>query len=89
MPRSVEEILARSEEYADRFENYEPQPGDLSESLDLVAIRSAVHLRSAAERAVLEAVRLARLHAASWRVIGFELGTTGEAARQKYAELIK
>lgn len=84
MPRTVEEILAHAEELAARFENYEPRPDD---ELDLAAIhelRAAVAEQSSAERHVLDAVRLARESGMSWAAIGSLLGTSGEAARQRY-----
>ena len=84
MPRTVEEILAHADELAARFEDYEPTPGD---ELDVTAIhelRAAVGEQSAAERHVLEAVRIARRAGMSWATIGTFVGTSGEAARQRY-----
>jgi hypothetical protein len=40
--------------------------------------------RSEAERSISQAVTEARSHGYSWRTIGALLGTTGEAARQRY-----
>jgi hypothetical protein len=40
--------------------------------------------RSEAERHIVEAIRKAREAGMSWSVIGAFVGTTGEAARQRY-----
>jgi len=40
--------------------------------------------RSDAERAIKDAVDLAREHGYSWAYIGSLIGTSGEAARQRY-----
>ncbi|GAB2493384.1 hypothetical protein GCM10027030_28320 [Luteococcus sediminum] len=84
MPRTVDEILAHADELAARFENYEPSEAD---ELDITAVRAlcaAVAEQSAAERHVLEAVRTARQAGMSWNAIGTFVGTSGEAARQRY-----
>jgi hypothetical protein len=49
-----------------------------------MALRRAAYRRSLVERDILESVRRARDAGASWTTIGAELGTTGEAARQRY-----
>ena len=84
MPRTVEEILAHADELATRFEDYEPSPGD---ELDVAAfgqLRAAVAEQSAAERHLLNAVKTAREAGMSWASIGTFVGTSGEAARQRY-----
>ena len=50
----------------------------------MAALRSAVLERSEAERHLLEAVRQARDSGMSWAAIGLLVGTSGEAARQRY-----
>jgi hypothetical protein len=45
--------------------------------------------RAEADRALLEAVVDARQHHVSWAAIGSLLGTSGEAARQRYGDLVK
>lgn len=88
MPRTVEEILAHADELAARFENYEPDPAD---ELDMTAVRelrAAVAEQSAAERHLLDAVRLARKAGMSWAAIGSFVGTSGEAARQRFRRLV-
>jgi hypothetical protein len=88
MPRSVEEILQHADELAERFENYEP---DLADELDpraVTLLREAIQERSHAERHLMEAVRAARQSGMSWSAIGTFVGTSGEAARQKYADRV-
>ena len=88
MPRSVEEILQHAEELAPRFEDYEPDPGDELDPKAVTALRTAVLERSDAERHLLEAVRQARAAHLSWSAIGALVGTSGEAARQRYANKV-
>ncbi len=85
MPRSVDEILKHADELAARFEQYEPDHGHELDPEAVVALRTAVLERSAAEMRLLEAVRQARAAGLSWSSIGAMVGTSGEAARQRYA----
>jgi len=84
MPRSVEDILDHADELARRFEDYEPSPADERDPAMFVELRRAVLARSDAERTVRDAVTHAREHGYSWAFIGSLIGTTGEAARQRY-----
>lgn len=88
MPRTVEEIMAHADEFAARFEQYEPEPGDELDIRAVHELRAAVAERSAAERHVVDAVQEARRAGMSWATIGTFVGTTGEAARQRYARLV-
>ena len=85
MPRSVDDILKHAEELAARFEGYDPDPADELDADAVARLRQAVAERSDAERHIVEAVRQARAAGMSWSVIGSFVGTTGEAARQRYA----
>ncbi len=88
MPRSVEEILQHADELAERFENYEPDPAGELDVSAVALLQAAVQARSEAERQLLAAVRTARQAGTSWSAIGTFLGTSGEAARQKYADRV-
>ena len=88
MPRTVEEILQHADELAERFENYEPDQADELDPHAVVLLRDAVAERSQAERHLLDAVREARRTGMPWRVIGSLLGTSGEAARQRYGKAV-
>lgn len=88
MPRTVDEILQHADELAVRFEDYEP---DAAQELDVEAVallRAAVQERSDAERHVVEAIKSARQAGMSWSAIGAFVGTSGEAARQRYANKV-
>jgi hypothetical protein len=89
MPRSLEEILAHADELADAFEAYEPNSEDERKASSLMALRLAAIRRADADRVLLEAVADARRRHTSWAAIGALLGTSGEAARQRYGELVK
>lgn len=89
MPRSLKEILAHADELADAFEAYDPEPQDEGKASSLMTLRLAAARRAEADRAVLEAVADARQHHVSWAAIGSLLGTSGEAARQRYDNLVK
>ncbi len=84
MPRTVQDILDHGDELAERFEEYDPTPDDERDPEILLALRRAVLGRSEAERSVQQAVNEARAHGHSWRSIGALVGTSGEAARQRY-----
>lgn len=84
MPRSVDDILKHGDQLAARFESYEPDPDQEMDPEAVAALRAAVQERSDAERHVLEAIRKARGAGMSWSVIGAFVGTSGEAARQRY-----
>ena len=88
MPRSVDDILQHAAELASRFEDYQPDPADELDASAIAALRSAVLERSGAERHLLEAVRQARRSGMSWSAIGTLVGTSGEAARQRYADKV-
>ncbi len=83
--RSIEEIKARAEEYADAFENFEPAAHQVDTALPpLMAVKLAAWRRDAAEKELAEAVEAARENEVSWRKLGEAIGTSGEAARQRY-----
>lgn len=84
MPRTVQDILNHGDELAKRFEDYEPCAEDERDPEVFVALRRSVLARSDAERSVQQAVEQARTHGYSWRTIGSLIGTSGEAARQRY-----
>ncbi|QGH70518.1 hypothetical protein [Pseudactinotalea sp. HY158] len=83
--RSLEEIKARANKFADAFESYDPEPGHEGAPLPpVMAVKLAAWRRDVAERDLAEAVRIAREQRLSWREVGDAIGTSGEAARQRY-----
>lgn len=86
MPRSIEEILEQADELALRFENHESRPDQIADATALGQVREAFKDRAAAERRLADAVATARADGHSWATIGTMLGTSGEAARQRYVQ---
>lgn len=86
MPRSVREILEQAETLARSFEDRVPDTGDREGAESLAVLHQAALRRAEAEAAVAEAVDQARRHGQSWDAIGRRLGTSGEAARQRYGQ---
>jgi hypothetical protein len=84
MPRSYDEIVRLSEAMADQLENDATEPGVSAEES---ALRAAVLRRSIAEGEVGQAVLTARAAGMSWAAVGLAVGTSGEAARQRYGKL--
>lgn len=84
MPRPIQEILDHADDLAKRFEDYEPHAEDERDPASLKQLRDAVLARSDAERSIRDAVSAARSDGQSWAAIGSMLGTSGEAARQRY-----
>ena len=84
--RSIDDIKARADKFADTFENYEPQPGDQGAPVPpAMAVKLAAWRRDAAERELADAIQAARELRMSWREVGEAIGTSGEAARQRYS----
>lgn len=84
MPRTIDQIITRAEELAVRFEEHEPAPEGIRDAEALRQVRKAFLARAEAEQLVREAVGKARSEGHSWASIGAMLGTSGEAARQRY-----
>jgi len=83
MPRSIQEILDHADELARRFEEYEPDPGDEEPVAEYLLRRAALE-RARSERHIVEAVVAAREEGLSWARIGELLGTSAQAAQQRY-----
>lgn len=88
MARTLSDIIAHAEAMADDFEQNPPDPSTAKNAGPLRAIAVAARLRASAEQEVADAVAAARADGASWNAIGMMLGTSGEAARQRYAALV-
>jgi hypothetical protein len=88
MPRSIQEILDHADELAERFENYEPSDGDERPVEEYMLERAALD-RARSERQVIDAVIAARAAGASWQKIGSLLGTSAQAAQQRYSSVVE
>jgi hypothetical protein len=86
MPRTIDEIISQAEELSARFEDHEPDADQIKDASALRELRQAFLARAELERRVSEAVRKARADGHSWASIGAMVGTSGEAARQKYGQ---
>ncbi len=84
MPRTANEILRRAGELAQRFEAHEPESSDIKDAAALRAVRLAFQERAETEQRLADAVSIARAEGHSWAAIGAMVGTSGEAARQRY-----
>jgi hypothetical protein len=88
MPRTMQEIIDHADELARRFEDHEPDPARVHDARALAKLRELVLARSAVERDLAAAVAAAREEGHSWGIIGAMLGTSGEAARQRYGRSV-
>ena len=88
MPKSIQEILDHADELAQRFEDYEPEPGDERPVEEYLLERAAL-ARARGERQIVEAVTAARAKDVSWQRIGELLGTSAQAAQQRYGAVIE
>lgn len=86
--QSVDDIIAHADELAKRFEDYDPHPDDFCDAKVVHDLRAAAQSRSSAESDIRDAVVAARKGGYSWTLIGSELGTSGEAARQRYGSFV-
>ena len=86
MPRSIREILDQADELAERFETHTPDPDEIRDGVALREVRQAFLARAQSERKLAEAVSVARAKGHSWASIGTMVGTSGEAARQRYGQ---
>ena len=88
MPRSIQEILDHADDLAKRFEEYEPNEAD-ERSVPEYMLRRAVLARARSEQQIVDAVIAARVKGVSWQTIGRTLGTSAQAAQQRYGAVVE
>jgi hypothetical protein len=88
MPRSIQEILDHADELAKRFEEYEPDAND-ERSVEEYLLQRAALARAHSERQVVDAVVAARSAGLSWQRIGQMIGTSAQAAQQRYGSVVE
>lgn len=88
MPRTIQEILDHADQLAQRFEDYEPSVDD-ARPVEEYLLERAVVARARGEREVIEAVAGARAKGISWQRIGEVLGTSAQAAQQRYGAVVE
>ncbi len=86
MPRSIQEILDHADELAKRFEDYDPAD---ERSVEEYLLERAVLARARSERQIVDAVTAARAKSVSWQRIGELLGTSAQAAQQRYGAVVE
>jgi hypothetical protein len=84
MPRTAQEIMSQAEHLAKHFEDHGPDSAKVHDAATLRKVRKAFLRKAASEDQLLKAVLDARTDGQSWGAIGSMLGTSGEAARQRY-----
>jgi hypothetical protein len=88
MPRSISAILRHADQLAAQFENHDPTGPDQREPQAVLLLQQAALARGNAERQLIEAIVTARKSGLSWATIGQCVGTSGEAARQRYVDRV-
>jgi hypothetical protein len=88
MPRSIQEILDHGDDLAKRFEDYEPKPEDERPVEEYLLERATIG-RARTEREIVDAVTAARSKSVSWQRIGEILGTSAQAAQQRYGGIVE
>lgn len=88
MPRSIQEILDHADELARRFEEYQPSEADERPVEEYLLQRAAV-ARARSERQIVDAVVAARSAGIPWARIGDLLGTSAQAAQQRYGAVVE
>jgi len=87
MPRSIQDILDHADQLAERFENYDPDAGD-ERSVEEYLLERAALARARSERDIVDAIAAARSKGVAWQRIGELLGTSAQAAQQRYGSLV-
>ncbi len=87
MPRSIQQILDHADELAARFEAYEPAADD-ERPVEEYLLERAVLAKAHGERQIAEAVAAARSRGIPWKRIGEILGTSTQAAQQRYGAVV-
>jgi hypothetical protein len=88
MPRSIQEILDHADQLAERFENFDPDDA-VEIPVEEYLLRRAVIARARSEQQLLDAVAKARSAGVSWQKIGTLLGTSAQAAQQRYSAALE
>lgn len=84
MPRSIQDILDHGDELAKRFEGFDPKRAH-DVPVEEYLLQRAVVARARSEQQLLDTVVAARAAGLSWQKIGKLLGTSAQAAQQRYA----
>ena len=83
MPRSIQDILDHADELAKRFEDFDPDHAD-EIPVEEYLLQRAVVTRARSEQQLRDAVLNARVAGVTWQKVGALLGTSAQAAQQRY-----
>jgi len=89
MPRTDHDAPEQAAELASHFETAEPNPVRADAQAALADLQRAVVERNRAETRIRAAVLEARRSGASWALIAAALGTSRQAAHQRYGKQIR
>ena len=89
MPKSIQEVINNLDHYLVMVEQFEPSPENEVDAETFRLLREAALERIEVEKRIAVLVSQARENNFSWNFIGTILGTSGEAARQRYSALVK
>ena len=88
MPRSIQDILDHADELAKRFEDFDP-----TQAVDVLVeeylLQRAVVARARSEQQLIETIAKARSAGISWQKIGALVGTSAQAAQQRYGAVLE
>jgi hypothetical protein len=88
MPRSIQDILDHADELAKRFEDFDPtEARDVP--IEEYLLQRAVVARARSEQQLIETVAKARSAGISWQKIGALVGTSAQAAQQRYGAVLE
>ena len=88
MPRSLQDILDHADELARRFEGFDPDRAN-EIPVEEYLLQRAVVARARCEQQVIDGVSKARAAGLSWQRIGALLGTSAQAAQQRYGAAVE
>ncbi|MBU3703735.1 MAG: hypothetical protein FGM42_05090 [Ilumatobacteraceae bacterium] len=87
MPRSIQEILDHAEELSQQFEDFDSDKAT-EIPLEEYLLQRAVVTRARSEQQLFDAVAKARAAGLSWQKIGKFIGTSAQAAQQRYGAVL-
>jgi hypothetical protein len=80
----MKEVIESADVLARRFEKMDRASDEMRDARVLREVRQAQERVAAATSELADAVAVARAEGASWASIGAMVGTSGEAARQRF-----
>ena len=88
MPRSIQEIIEHADDLARQFEDFNPE--DATETpVEEYLLQRAVVARARSEQQLIDAVARARSAGLTWQKVGDLMGTSAQAAQQRYGPLLE